>query len=226
MKQGALKGIIQFVITLGFMVLLELFFFSVLSHFGLKITGSLVPVMGLVKYVLILAVVLIVYHGDIFVGKSRFNKSLLTSLIIAIVTLIVMVVLTIIVRKVLNGFDIPVDLGFTNYFNGPMTFNRALDMIINCFIKPCLICSIFVLGISNIIRKEFIAMLLSGVAYCVYLAFMSHIPFDMSLLYLLIPVVNVIALTYLYKSTGNIFTCIVTYVLYFLCGSLIIGYLF
>lgn len=225
MKQGALKGIIQFVLTLGIMILLELFFFSVLSHFGLHFSGSMQSVMNLVKYIIILAVTLIVYHGDIFLDKSKFNRSLLTSLIVAVVTFIVMVVFTVLIRKILNGFDITVGYGFTNYFNGSMTFERALDLIINCFIKPCLVCSIFVLGISNIIRKEFVAMLLSGIAYGAYLAFMNHVPFDMNLVYLLIPVVNVVSLSYLYKSSGNIFTCIVTYIIYFLFGSVLLSYI-
>lgn len=224
MKNGALRGIIQFILALAVVILLEMFYPTIIAKLKINATGSTKDIIYFVKYLIELIIVVVIYHGEVFTGKSRFNKSLLSSSIIALVTFIVMVVFTLILKKVLLTFNISDSSNFINYFAQTMTFERALVMIIECFIKPCLLCSIFVLGISNIISKEYAGMLIAGLAYGAFLMFLNHINFN-SCLYLTIPVVNVIALTYLYKSTGNIYTCFITFILYNLCGGLLLSYI-
>ena len=224
MKNGALRGIIQFILALAVVIFLEKFYFALLGKINIYPSGNMYNVSVLIKYLIEMIVTVIIYHGDIFAGKSRFNKSLLTSSIIALVTFIVMVVFTLILKKVLLNFDIKVTSNFVNYFAQTMTFDRALEMIISCFLKPCLVASIFVLGISNIISKEYVCMLVSGIAYGAFLLFMMNLNLN-SCVYLAIPVVNVVALTYLYKSTGNIYTCFITFILYNLCGGLLLSYI-
>lgn len=221
MKNGALRGLIQFILALAVVIVLDKYYFTMLGLIKINPTGNMENVAILVKYVIEFLVAVIIYRDEIFSGKSRFNKSLLTSSIIALVTFIVMVVFTLIVKKVLLNFDMKVSGEFINYFAQQMTFDSALSMIINCFIKPCLIASIFVLGVSNVISKEIIGMVLSGLCYGLYLYFLVRVDY----LQLIIPVVNVVALTYLYKSTGNIYTCFITFILYNLCGGLLLSYI-
>lgn len=221
MKNGALRGLIQFILALAVVIVLDKYYFTMLGLIKLNPTGNMENVAILVKYVIEFLVAVIIYRDEIFSGKSRFNKSLLTSSIIALVTFIVMVVFTLIVKKVLLNFDMKVSGEFINYFAQQMTFDSALSMIINCFIKPCLIASIFVLGVSNVISKEIIGMFFSGLCYGLYLYFLVRVDY----LQLIIPVVNVVALTYLYKSTGNIYTCFITFILYNLCGGLLLSYI-
>ena len=225
MKRDALRGIIQFILSLGIVIIFELFFFSILGRFGLHFKDNAYTIMNLVKYIIEFVIVgVVIYHGDIFAGKENFKRSLFSSIIISLVTFIVMVVFTIILQKVLKLFDITISNGFVNYFNESLTMNRALEIVISCFIKPCLICSIFVLGISNIIRKEVVAILTSGIGYAIFLILLNHLPIDKTLVFLLVDVINMFALTYLYKSTGNIYTCFITYIIYIMCGSLLISY--
>ena len=221
MKNGALRGIIQFILALAVVIVLDKFYFTMLGKVNIHPSGSMYNVATFVKYLLEFIVAVIIYREEIFSGKSRFNKSLLTSSIIALVTFIVMVVFTLITKKVLLNFDMIVPGSFVNYFAQTMTFDSALQMIINCFIKPCLIASIFVLGISNIISKEMLGMVVSGLCYGLFLYFLMKYNY----LQLIIPVVNVVALTYLYKSTGNIYTCFITFILYNLCGGLLLSYI-
>ena len=107
MKNGAIRGIIQFILALAVVIFLDKFYFMLLGKVNFKPTGSLYSVMYLVKFIIELIVVVIIYHEEIFAGKSRFNKSLLSSSIIALVTFIVMVVFTLILEKVLHGFQHP-----------------------------------------------------------------------------------------------------------------------
>ena len=226
MKNGAIRGIIQFILALAVVIFLDKFYFMLLGKVNFKPTGSLYSVMYLIKFIIELIVVVIIYHEEIFAGKSRFNKSLLSSSIIALVTFIVMVVFTLILEKVLHNFGINATQDFVNYFAQTMTFDSALQMIITCFLKPCLYTSIFVLGISNIISKEYLGMLISGILYGVFILFMMNNLHLNSFLSIIIPMVNIIALSYLYKSTGNIYTCFITFILYNLCGGLLLSYIF
>ncbi len=226
MKNGALRGIIQFILALAVVIFLDKFYFLLLGKMNFKPTGSLYSVMYLVKFIIELVVVIIIYHGEIFAGKSRFNKSLLSSSIIALVTFIVMVVFTLILEKVLHGFGIKASQDFVNYFAHTMDFDSALQMIIKCFLKPCLYTSIFVLGVSNIISREYLAMLISGILYGVFILFMMNNLHVNSFLQIIIPMVNIASLSYLYKSTGNIYTCFITFILYNLCGGLLLSYIF
>ena len=226
MKNGAIRGIIQFILALAVVIFLDKFYFMLLGKVNFKPTGSLYSVMYLIKFIIELIVVVIIYHEEIFAGKSRFNKSLLSSSIIALVTFIVMVVFTLILEKVLHNFGINATQDFVNYFAQTMTFDSALQMIITCFLKPCLYTSIFVLGISNIISKEYLGMLISGILYGVFILFMMNNLHINSFLHIIIPMVNIIALSYLYKSTGNIYTCFITFILYNLCGGLLLSYIF
>ncbi|MCR5483657.1 MAG: hypothetical protein K6E99_04585 [Bacilli bacterium] len=225
MKNGALRGIIQFILALAVVIFLDKFYFLLLGKMNFKPTGSLYSVMYLVKFIIELVVVVIIYHGEIFAGKSRFNKSLLSSSIIALVTFIVMVVFTLILEKVLPGFGINANQEFVNYFAHSMNFDSALQMIIKCFLKPCLYTSIFVLGVSNIISREYLAMLISGILYGVFVLFMMNNLHVNSFLQIIIPMVNIASLSYLYKSTGNIYTCFITFILYNLCGGLLLSYI-
>jgi len=226
MKNGALRGIIQFILAIVVVIFLEKFYFMLLGKVNIHPTGSSYQVANFIKVILEFVTVVIIYHGEIFAGKSRFNKSLLSSSIIALVTFIVMVVFTLILEKVLHGFGIKASQNFINYFASKMTFESALEMIINCILNPCLYTSIFVLGISNIISKEYLGMLVSGIVYGVFILFMMNNLHLNSFLSIIIPMVNIMALSYLYKSTGNIYTCFITFILYNLCGGLLLSYIF
>ena len=81
MKKGTGKGLIQLGLSILIMVLFQLFYFKVLSYFGLKLSGMAYEIADLIRYVLVTLIVVIIYHGNINSGRNKFNKSLLNSLI-------------------------------------------------------------------------------------------------------------------------------------------------
>ena len=75
MKNGALRGIIQFILALAVVILLEMFYPTIIAKLKINATGSTKDIIYFVKYLIELIIVVVIYHGEVFMGKSRFNKS-------------------------------------------------------------------------------------------------------------------------------------------------------
>ena len=105
MKKGTGKGIIQLALSILIMVLFQLFYFKVLGFFGLHFSGMAYEIADLVRYVIVAVMVFIIYSGSIKSGRSKFNNSLLNSVIYAIACFIVLILITIGIHTLVNKFS-------------------------------------------------------------------------------------------------------------------------
>ena len=226
MKKGTGKGIIQLALSIAIVVIFQLFFFKVLSFFGVHLSGMAYEIADLVRYVIATLIIVIIYHGNIRAGRRGFNKNFLYSLIYAIACFVVLVLITIGIHTLVNKYSgVHIDYSFTNYFVKTFEIGLVFRIIKEVIIMPFLLCIIFPLGFSNIIRNSFAASLISGLTYGIIYAIGLHTSFESAIFLSLTPALVVFSLTYLYKANNNIWTVYITYVLYVLFGSFAINYL-
>ena len=226
MKKGTGKGIIQLLLSIAVMVLFQLFYFKVLSIAGLHLSGMAYEIADLIRYVVVTLIVVIIYHGNIRAGRSKFNKNFLNSLIYAIACFVVLVLITIGIHTLVNKYSgVHIDYSFTNYFAKTFEVGLIFRIIKEVIIIPFLLCIIFPLGFSSIIKNSFAASFLAGLTYGIIYAIGLHVSFESAIFLALTPALVVFSLTYLYKANNNIWTVYITYVLYILFGSFAINYL-
>ena len=226
MKKGTGKGIIQLALSILIFVLFHLFFFKVLSFFGIHLSGMTYEIADLVRYIIVTLIIVIIYHGNIRAGRRGFNKNFLNSLIYAIACFVVLVLITIGIHTLVNKYSgVHIDYSFTNYFVKTFEISLVFRIIKEVIIMPFLLCIIFPLGFSNIIRNSFAASLISGLTYGIIYAIGLHTSLESAIFLSLTPALVVFSLTYLYKANNNIWTVYITYVLYVLFGSFAINYL-
>ena len=123
-----------------------------------------------------------------------------------------------------NG-HVAIGYSFTNYFNQTFSVGLVFKLIKEVVIIPFLLCIIFPLGFSNIIKNSIGASLISGLTYGVIYALGLHVDLQSAIYYSITPALVVFSLTYLYKANNNIWSVYITYVLYVLFGTFAIGYL-
>lgn len=227
--KGKVKGAIQLALSILVFILFEIFYFKVLGLFKVSLNGISYNIFKTIKYLLITIIVFVIYYGNIRRGKNKFNKSFLNSLIYSVSCFVFLVVITIILHKALNYFVNPkgifIRYTFTNYFAQKFTLEFALNFIVEALLMPILSCIIFVLGVSNIIRKPGTASILSGLVYGIIYAIGLKSNFEYVLFNSIIPAVVIMLLTYLYKANQNIYTVIVTYICYVILGTYALGYI-
>lgn len=226
MKKGTGKGIIQLALSILIVVLFQLFFFKVLSFFGIHLSGMAYEIADLVRYIVVTLIVVIIYHGNIKSGRRGFNKNFLNSIIYAVACFVVLVLITIGIHTLVNKYSgVHIDYSFTNYFVKTFEIGLVFRIIKEVVIIPFLLCIIFPLGFSNIIKNTFAASILAGLVYGIIYAIGLHTSLNQAIFLSLTPALVVFSLTYLYKANNNIWTVYITYVLYVLFGSFAINYL-
>lgn len=226
MKKGTGKGIIQLALSILIMVLFQLFYFKVLGFFGLHFSGMAYEIADLVRYIIVTVIVFIIYSGSIKSGRSKFNNSLLNSIIYAIACFIVLILITIGIHTLVNKFSgVVLGYSFTNYFKITFDIGLVFKIIKEVIIIPFLLCIIFPLGFSNIIKSRFAASLMASLTYGIIYGILLHAPLDSVIYSCITPALVVFSLTFLYKENNNIWTVYITYVLYVLFGTFAINYL-
>ena len=115
--------------------------------------------------------------------------------------------------------------GFTNYFTKQFTLSFALNLITECAFIPFLLCVIFPLGFSNIIKRSGTASIIAGLVYGIIYAISLNASFEYALFHALTPACIIMLLTYLYKTNQNIWSVIITYAFYVLFGIFAINYI-
>ena len=125
------------------------------------------------------SIVVIIYHGNIRTGRNKFNKSFLNSIIYAVACFVVLVLITIGIHTLVNKYSgVHIDYSFTNYFVKTFEIGLVFRIIKEVIIMPFLLCIIFPLGFSNIIRNSFAASLISGLTYGIIYAIGLHTSFE------------------------------------------------
>ena len=222
-------GVVQLILSILIILLINSFFFKVLSLFGLHFSGTAYTIANFIKNLLITLIVFVIYYRNIKAGKNRFSKTWLNSFIYCVSCFVFLIVVTIVLHKVLNylgnprGIKIP--YSFTNYFNTTFTLDSALNLIVDAIFMPFLLCVVFPLGFSNIFKKSTTASMLAGITYGVIYAIELHVSIEHALFMALTPAVIVVLLTYLYKTEHNIWSVIITYICYVLLGVFAINYI-
>lgn len=222
-------GIIQFVLSIIVLVLFHFFYWRILGLFGLHLTGIAYEIAKFIKYLLISATIFVIYYKNIKSGKTRFNKTFLNSFIYSVACFIFLIVITILLHKLLNYIGNPrgisVAYSFTNYFTKKFTLSFALNLIIECIFIPFLLCVIFPLGFSNMIKKAGTASFICGLVYGILYAVSLNASFEYALFHALTPTCIMMLLTYLYKTNQNIWSVVITYAFYVLFGIFAINYI-
>lgn len=222
-------AIIQLVMSILLYVLVDGYFFKVLGLFGLHFKGLAYEIANTIKYLLITLVIFVIYYKNIKAGKTKFGKTWINSLIYCVACFVFLILVTIVLHDFLNYIGNPrgISIGykFTNYFDNRFTLSFALNLVVECIFMPFLLCIIFPLGFSNVIKKSSTASLVSGLTYGIVYGVMLHTSFENAIFYSLTPAILVALLTYLYKTNQNIWSVIVTYICYVLFGIFAINYI-
>lgn len=227
--KGKMKGIIQLALSILIFVLFNLFYFKVLGLFKISLSGTSYVIANFIKYLLITLIAFVIYNGNIRAGKNKFNKTFLNSVIYCVSCFVFLVVITILLHeglnKIANPKGIKIAYEFTNYFSQKFTLDFALNFVREAILMPILLCIIFVLGISNIIKRTGAAGIISGLVYGIIYAIGLNANFEYALFHAITPACIVMLLTYLYKTNQNIFSVFITYICYVLFGIFAIGYI-
>lgn len=222
-------GIVQLVLCIVIIMLFNAFFFKVLSLVGLTFSGDARVIANFIKHLLVTIIVFVIYYRNIKAGKNRFGKTWLNSFIYCVSCFVFLLVVTVLLHKLLNylgnprGIHIPYN--FTNYFSTKFTISSALNLIVDAIFLPFLLCVVFPLGFSNILKKSGTASVLAGITYGIVYAIDLNTSIEGALFLSLTPAVLVMLLTYLYKTNQNIWSVIITYICYVLFGVFAINYI-
>lgn len=224
-----MKGIIQLVLSILVFVLFHFFYWKVLHLFGFNPTGVVYEIMNFIKYLLITIIVFVIYYSNIRHGQARFNKTILNNIIYSVACFVFLIVITILLHELLNYIGesrgITVGYNFTNYFKQKFTLSFALNLVVDAIFIPFLLCIVFPLGFSNIFKRSGTASILSGLTYGVIKAVSYNASFEFALYHALTPAVVIMLLTYLYKTNQNIWSVVITYIMYVLIGVFAINYI-
>lgn len=227
--KSKVMSIVQLVLSILLYILVDAYFFKVLGVVGLHFKGLAYEVANFIKYLLITIIVFVIYYRNIKAGKTKFGKTWINSFIYCVACFVFLILITILLHDLLNYLANPrgitIGYNFTNYFTKRFTLSFALKLIIEIIFMPFLLCIIFPLGISNIIRKSSTATLVSGISYGIIHAIMLHTTFESALFLSITPGVLIALLTYLYKTNQNIWSVIVTYICYVCFGIFAINYI-
>lgn len=224
MKNDSVKGIIQLVLSVLVYYILENYFFFLLGKIGIHLSGDIYNYACFGRYVLICVIIYIIYRSNLHSSKSKFTKSFITSAIFSVGTCVLMVFVNYLLHKVVGTFHPVNGYGFTNYFNDSFSISYALGLITDIILKPFLVVVIFSLGVSNILKHTSTASIVSGLLYGVVMMLGLNCSIDQAFWIILIPSLIVMLVTYLYKSTGNIWMVYIAYALYVGCGFHVLRY--
>ena len=133
---------------------------------------------------------------------------------------------TYLANKIVTGIDKAYAYSFYNYLDSKFTINSLITTAIDVLAKPFVTTVIFVLGVSNIIKKTPTASLVSGLLYIAYVVFTVgyNCSIDRAIMLTLVPSITIMLLTYLYKTTNNIWMVYISYALYILLGIQVVRY--
>lgn len=222
-------GIVQLALSIVVFIIFHLFFFKILGLFGLHLTGTAREKAEFIKYLLICVVIFVIYYKNIRSGKTRFKRGFLNNFIYSVACFVFLIIITILLHQFLNYIGnsrgISVSYGFTNYFTKQFTLSFALNLITECAFIPFLLCVIFPLGFSNIIKRSGTASIVAGLVYGIIYAISLNTSFEYALFHALTPACIIMLLTYLYKTNQNIWSVIITYAFYVLFGIFAINYI-
>lgn len=224
MKNESIKGLLKLIISILIYYLIDNYFLYVLGLIGIKSSNSNILIFNTIKYIIIVLLVYLIYHGAINGSKNKFGKSKIMSIIFSLGSFVLLVFINSLLHKFLPSIGINVSGGeFISYFDNTFNLNSALSLFIDVILKPFLLVVIFPLGFSNVIKNISGASFLSGFVYAIVYGISLHTTFENAFLIVLIPSIIIVILTYLYKSSNNIWMVYISYALYIMFGIYIIG---
>lgn len=224
MKNDSVKGIIQLVLSVLVYYILENYFFFLLGKVGIHLEGDAYNYACFGRNVLTCVIIYLIYRSNLHGSKSRFSKSLITSAIFSVGTFVLLVFVNFLLHKVVGAFHPVNGYGFTNYFNHTFSISYALGLINDIILRPFLLVVIFSLGVSNILKHIGTASIVSGLLYGVVMMLGLNCSIEQAFWIVLIPSMIMMLVTYLYKTTGNIWMVYIAYALYVGCGFHVLRY--
>lgn len=227
--KGKTAGLLELILSIIVIIVFHFFYFKLLSLFGLHLKGTAYIIADTIKYALMSVIIFFIYYKYIVHGQRQYNKTFFNNIIYSVATFIFLIVITIVLHDVLNNLGsskgINIGYNFVDYFHQKFTLEFILKFIKNVIFIPFLLCVIFPLGFSCIFKKFFSASLISGLTYGILYGLSYGGTFETTLFYSVTPAVIMMTLTYLFKANKNIFSVIVTYIIYVLFGLFLINYI-
>ena len=224
MKNESVKGVLQLLFSVAIYYLFTNYFFYFLSKVGINFEGDMYNYVSFGRYVLMCILIYLIYRSNIHGSKSKYSKTFITSAIFSIGSFVLLVFVNFLLHKFIGSFHEVSGYGFVDYFNDPFSISYLLRLIIDIVLKPFLIIVIFSLGTSNIVKKISSASIVSGLLYGGVLMLGYSNPIDVSFWLVLIPSIVLMLVTYLYKTTNNIWMIYIAYVLYVGFGTYVLRY--
>lgn len=222
-------GIIELLLSILVIVIFHLFYFKFLGLFGLHLKGTAYLFADTIKYALMSIIIFFIYYKNIVHGQKQYNKTFLNNVIYSVATFVFLIVITIVLHDLLNNIgsskEIKIGYYFVDYFHQKFSLVFVLKFLKNVIFIPFLLCVIFPLGFSSIFKKHASASIICGLTYGILYGLNHGGTFEVALFYSITPAVIMMTLTYLYKSNKNIFSVIITYIIYVLFGIFLINYI-
>lgn len=223
--KGKTAGFIKLIISIGLMLLFHYFYFDILSLIGIKLSGNMIDVANLIKYLLLACITFGMYFTTIKSSRNRYDKSFFSSILYSLVCLVFLVVVTILVNQGLKSMGKPIPYMFTNYFNIPLSIGYICKFVSEVILIPFILVMIFPLGFSQSIKNGLTASILAGLSYGIVYGLLNSLSLEVMLTNCITPAIIIAFLTGLYRNIKNIWTVYITYACYILFGIFILGYL-
>ena len=224
MKKDSIKGILQLIFSVLIYYLIDNYLFMLLGKIGIHFTGDTYIIATLIKYIFICLCIYLIYRSQIHASKNKFMKSLLVSGIFAVGCAVLLVFVNFLLHKFIGTFHNMGGYNFVNYFNSSVTLSSILLIVINVILIPFIVITIFPLGVSNIVKSNFGASLIAGVLYGLVCALSLHASIEYAFWSVLIPSLIMALITYIQKTTQNIWMVYISYVLYVGLGLFVLRY--
>ena len=226
-----LSGILSIIISIVILVYFETFLYKVLGLLGINIYNySLLirTIINLVVKLVMCFIIYLLYKKDFKHSKSSTNifKMILILLVSVICLTLIMYLFNYVVKYLGDIFDIKIiEDNFYNIFNKKIDFYLIVKIINDYFIIPYLYSTVILLGLNNLINRNDIFILLSGLlASLIYALSLSG-----TLIFVIINSLSMFLLfsilAFIYRKNNSIWFTILLYGFYLISNVIILNYL-
>lgn len=225
-----LSGVIGIVLSILLLVYFNTYFYKLLSLLNININNysTLVRnIIDLVVNIILCVLIYLLYRKDF---KHKRKDNIFKTIIILLVSVIGLVLIMYLFSYVINylGDIFNVSIKKNNFYN---IFDKKLDIYLGIrivkdyIIYPFIICSIILLSVDKIARRNDTYIILCGLLASVC----NALTLSGNITYVIINSLNTflifVILSIMYRKSNNIWFSIILYGLYLMCNLLILKYI-
>ncbi len=226
MRNG-LGYLIKLVLSILLIMYTETYFWRLIDALNINLGNINANIISLIINLIIFALIYFVYRSEIKSAFNKFDNKIGTNIIYTLVSFIIIffaIMLTNYIARVVAGaFNVNyIGYPFTNIFDKPFNLDLIIIFIKDIVIIPMIKVVVFVLGVNNLFEGK-TGIFFSGLLYALYKAYLIKGEFIFLLINVIPYFILFILLSYIYKKNSNIAFSIITYILYELLSSVLIG---